>query len=113
MKRSSRWSGPAHPVTIPQMSGILWLVGTPIGNLGDLAPRAAEVLAAVDLIAAEDTRRSGRLLSGIGLNNPMVSYFEGNERERVGLILGGVDRALEPGRSVGPPLDARVVAGRE
>jgi 16S rRNA (cytidine1402-2'-O)-methyltransferase len=69
------------------MSGILWLVGTPIGNLGDLAPRAAEVLAAVDLIAAEDTRRSGRLLSGIGLNKPMVSYFEGNERERAGELL--------------------------
>ena len=69
------------------MSGILWLVGTPIGNLGDLSPRAAEVLGAVDLVAAEDTRRSGRLLSGIGLSKPLVSYFEGNERERANELL--------------------------
>ena len=76
------WSGATHPATIPRVSGILWLVGTPIGNLGDLSPRAVEVLAAADLVAAEDTRRSGRLLSGVGLTKPLVSYFEGNERER-------------------------------
>ncbi len=69
------------------MSGILWLVGTPIGNLGDLSPRAAQVLSDVDLVAAEDTRRSGRLLSGIGLSKPLVSYFEGNERERAAELL--------------------------
>jgi 16S rRNA (cytidine1402-2'-O)-methyltransferase len=69
------------------MSGILWLVGTPIGNLGDLAPRAAEVLAAADLVAAEDTRRTGRLLQGLGLKRPMISLFEGNERERTEELL--------------------------
>ena len=70
------------------MSGTLWIVGTPIGNLGDLAPRAGEVLGSVDLVAAEDTRRTGRLLQGIGVKRPMVSLFEGNERERTEELLG-------------------------
>ena len=69
------------------MSGTLWIVGTPIGNLGDLGPRAAEVMAAVDVVAAEDTRRTGRLLQGLGLKRPMVSLFEGNERERTEELL--------------------------
>jgi 16S rRNA (cytidine1402-2'-O)-methyltransferase len=66
------------------MTGILWLVGTPIGNLGDLTDRARATLASADVIAAEDTRRTGRLLESIGLHPrpPLVSYFEGNERER-------------------------------
>ena len=64
------------------MEGTLWLVGSPIGNLGDLAPRAREVLSDVDLVACEDTRRTGRLLQGLDLRKPMVSFFEGNERER-------------------------------
>jgi 16S rRNA (cytidine1402-2'-O)-methyltransferase len=65
------------------MPGILFVVGTPIGNLGDLSPRARETLAQVSLVAAEDTRRSGRLLAGIGVRVPMLSFFEGNERQRV------------------------------
>ncbi len=69
------------------MGGTLWLVGTPIGNLGDLAPRARDTLAAVDLIAAEDTRRTGRLLSGFEINKPLISLFEGNERERTDELL--------------------------
>ena len=82
------------------MSGTLWLVATPIGNLGDLSDRARETLRSVDLIAAEDTRRTGRLLSSFGLGEhaPMLSYFEGNERERtselVGRLSGGADVAL-------------------
>src|ERR1700675_3934901 len=90
------WSGATHPATIPRVSGILWLVGTPIGNLGDLSPRAVEVLAAADLVAAEDTRRSGRLLSGVGLTKPLVSYFEGNERERAVELLA----RLQEGASI-------------
>jgi 16S rRNA (cytidine1402-2'-O)-methyltransferase len=78
------------------MAGTLWLVGTPIGNLGDLAPRAREVLASVDVIAAEDTRRSGRLLKGLDIRKPLVSFFEGNERERTEELL---DR-LKGGSSV-------------
>lgn len=62
--------------------GKLYIVGTPIGNLGDLSPRAAEVLAAVDFIAAEDTRVSRKLLVHLGLHKPMVSYYEHNLRER-------------------------------
>jgi 16S rRNA (cytidine1402-2'-O)-methyltransferase len=69
------------------MAGTLFVVGTPIGNLGDLTPRAAETLASVDLIAAEDTRRSGRLLAGIGIRKPLISLFEGNERERTPELL--------------------------
>ncbi|MEA2556145.1 MAG: rRNA (cytidine1402-2-O)-methyltransferase [Actinomycetota bacterium] len=64
------------------MAGTLFVVGTPIGNLGDLTQRAAETLAGVDLVAAEDTRRSGRLLDGMGIRKPIISLFEGNERER-------------------------------
>jgi 16S rRNA (cytidine1402-2'-O)-methyltransferase len=68
--------------SIDLVSGRLYLVGTPIGNLGDLTDRARETLQAVDVLAAEDTRRTGRLLSHVGIKRRMVSLFEGNERER-------------------------------
>ena len=80
------------------MSGILYLVGTPIGNLGDFSPRAAETLRNVDFVAAEDTRNSGLLLSRFDISKPMVSYFEHNKRERgeiiVERILAGESCAL-------------------
>lgn len=60
----------------------LYVVGTPIGNLGDLSPRAAEVLSEVDFIAAEDTRVTLKLLNHLGLKKPMVSYFEHNKAMR-------------------------------
>ncbi len=60
----------------------LFLVGTPIGNLGDLSPRALEVLEQVDFIAAEDTRVSLKLLNHFGLKKPLVSYYQHNLRER-------------------------------
>ena len=60
----------------------LYLVATPIGNLSDLSERAVKVLREVDFIAAEDTRNSGNLLSYLGIQKPMVSYFEHNKRER-------------------------------
>jgi 16S rRNA (cytidine1402-2'-O)-methyltransferase len=69
------------------MGGTLWLVATPIGNLADLSARAREVLGQVDVVACEDTRRTGRLLAGLKIKVPLVSYFEGNERERVGELL--------------------------
>lgn len=60
------------------MSGTLYLVATPIGNLGDFSPRAVETLAAVDFIAAEDTRVSVKLLNHFQIKKPMVSYHEHN-----------------------------------
>ena len=60
------------------MSGTLYLVATPIGNLGDLSPRAVETLEAVDFIAAEDTRVSVKLLNHFEIKKPLVSYHEHN-----------------------------------
>ena len=60
------------------MSGTLFLVATPIGNLGDLSPRAAGILEAVDFIAAEDTRVSLKLLNHLGLKKNLVSYHQHN-----------------------------------
>ena len=60
------------------MSGTLYLVATPIGNLGDLSPRAVETLEAVDFIAAEDTRVSVKLLNHFSIKKPLVSYHEHN-----------------------------------
>ena len=61
------------------MSGKLYLVATPIGNLGDLSPRAAETLAAADFVAAEDTRVSLKLLNHFNIKKPLVSYHEHNQ----------------------------------
>lgn len=64
----------------------LYVVGTPIGNLGDLSPRAAEILGGVDFIAAEDTRVTLKLLNHLGIKKPMVSYFEHNKAMRTSEI---------------------------
>ena len=113
------------------VTGTLYLVGTPIGNLGDLAPRAVETLAAVDLIAAEDTRRTGRLLAHLQLvDRPLISFFEGNERERTEEVLrrlrdgatvalvtdGGMPTVSDPGfrlvrACAAEGIDVRVVPG--
>ena len=62
---------------------ILYLVATPIGNLGDLSPRAREVLSSVDFIAAEDTRVTQKLLTACSLpRKPLISYYEHNRRAR-------------------------------
>ncbi len=62
--------------------GNLYVVGTPIGNLGDLSPRAIEALSNCDFIAAEDTRVTMKLLNHFGIKKPLVSYFEHNKLER-------------------------------
>ena len=61
------------------MAGVLYLVGTPIGNLGDFSPRAVETLENADFIAAEDTRVSVKLLNHFGIKKPLVSYHEHNK----------------------------------
>jgi len=62
--------------------GILYVVATPIGNLQDMTPRAIQTLKDVDLIAAEDTRHSGRLLHHFGIDTPMISYHQHNRVSR-------------------------------
>jgi len=77
--------------------GTLFIVGTPIGNLGDITARALETLRAVSLIAAEDTRRAGLLLKHFGIDQPILSLFEHNEAARVEQVLdalGAGDVAL-------------------
>ncbi len=74
------------------MSGILYVTGTPIGNLSDLSPRAISTLESVDFIAAEDTRVTLKLLNRFGIKKPMISYYEHNKRERGEII---ADRILK------------------
>jgi len=69
------------------MTGTLYLVGTPIGNLDDLSPRAQETLRRVDFIAAEDTRVTLKLLNRFGIKKPLVSYYEHNKIESAAVIL--------------------------
>ena len=63
------------------MAGTLYLVGTPIGNLGDFSPRAVETLRSVDFIAAEDTRVTLKLLNHFEIRKPLICYFEHNRAE--------------------------------
>lgn len=69
-----------NPMT--EASGVLYIVATPLGNLGDISPRALEVLGNVDRIAAEDTRHSGRLLQHFGISTRMLSLHEHNEKDQ-------------------------------
>ena len=86
----------AHP------NGRLLVVSTPIGNLGDLSPRAREALASAELVACEDTRHTGLLLSRLGVKARLVSYHEHNERARLPALLG----ALADGKTVALVSDA-------
>ena len=80
------------------MTGILYVVGTPIGNLGDWSPRAKEILQTADFIAAEDTRVTLKLLNKFEIDTPMVSYHEHNHKLRgdqiIGRLLAGESCAL-------------------
>ncbi|MFP3913401.1 MAG: 16S rRNA (cytidine(1402)-2'-O)-methyltransferase [Actinomycetota bacterium] len=84
------------------MPGRLFLCATPIGNLGDVTPRLRETLSGADVIYAEDTRRTGRLLSALGVTAKMRSFFTGNERRRTREL----ERDLRSGRDVAVVTDA-------
>ncbi len=82
--------------------GSLYVVSTPIGNLEDLSPRARRILASVDAVLAEDTRRTGLLLNHLGVQSPMLSFHQHNERSREDEVL----RRLGAGGSVALVSDA-------
>ena len=84
------------------MNGTLYLCATPIGNLGDISARCLEVLESVDLIAAEDTRRTVQLLNHFGISKPLTSYHEHNKREKGEYIIS----LLKDGKNVAQVSDA-------
>ena len=90
-------------------TGTLYIVSTPIGNLGDLSPRAAECLRSVDLIACEDTRHTGLLLSHLGIKNRLVPYNDINETRRAPVII----ETLSSGRDVALVCDAGTPGGSD
>jgi 16S rRNA (cytidine1402-2'-O)-methyltransferase len=69
------------------MNGTLYIIPTPIGNLGDITRRSAEVLSAVDIIACEDTRTSSVLLRHLGISKPLVSFHQHNEHRKVAELI--------------------------
>lgn len=82
--------------------GTLYLVGTPIGNLEDMTFRAVRLLQAVDVIAAEDTRHTGKLLQHFQITTPQVSYYEHNQKSRLPEML----RRLQQGQAIALVTDA-------
>lgn len=93
---------PFLPNKNPVLPGCLYLVSTPIGNLGDITLRALATLQDVDLVAAEDTRNTARLLKHFGIEKPLLSLHEHNELHRSRMICG----LLEEGKSLALVSDA-------
>ena len=84
------------------MQGKLYLVATPIGNLDDITIRAINILKEVDLIAAEDTRHTLKLLNHLNISKPLISYYKQNENIKKEVL---IDRILE-GKNIAVDTDA-------
>lgn len=84
------------------MQGKLYLVATPIGNLDDITIRAINILKEVDLIAAEDTRHTLKLLNHLNIPKPLISYYKQNENIKKEVL---IDRILE-GKNIAVVTDA-------
>jgi 16S rRNA (cytidine1402-2'-O)-methyltransferase len=89
-------------VSVTHVSGTLYIIATPIGNLEDITARAVRILGEVDLIACEDTRQTRKLLDRYGISKPLVSYHEHNEQPRSADLL----RELEAGKDIALVSDA-------
>lgn len=99
---ASRRASTGGAIGISVLPATLYLVATPIGNLADITQRAIAVLSQVDIIAAEDTRHSQRLLSHLGISKPLQAYHEHNEQAATPKLLA----ALEAGKSIALISDA-------
>ncbi|MFT5349248.1 MAG: 16S rRNA (cytidine1402-2'-O)-methyltransferase [Planctomycetota bacterium] len=88
--------------TVSNQSGLLYVVATPIGNLEDITERGRRILAEVDLIAAEDTRHSKKLLAHLGISTPMCAYHDHNEHKAA----SGIIELLKKGRNIALISDA-------
>jgi 16S rRNA (cytidine1402-2'-O)-methyltransferase len=102
---SLKIAGPRHFrefITVSNDPGTLFVVATPIGNLDDISARARDVLAETDIVAAEDTRRAGQLLTRLGCRKKLISLHEHNESERVDALTA----ALTAGQNVALISDA-------
>ena len=88
------------------MSGILYIVATPIGNLSDITIRAVEILKKVDAVLAEDTRHTKKLFDHYEIDSPLVAFHEHNENEKVDYILAqiGSGKSLALVSDAGTPL---------
>ena len=75
--------------------GVLYLVATPIGNLGDITQRAIATLEAADLVAAEDTRHSGRLLQHLGLHKPLLAYHDHSDAQALEKLMAALDTGAQ------------------
>jgi 16S rRNA (cytidine1402-2'-O)-methyltransferase len=85
----------AEQAAASRTAGCLYVVGTPLGNLEDLSPRGARVLATVDMIACEDTRSSQRILQHIGVFKPLMAYHEHNETRQAVVLADMVQNGSE------------------
>ncbi|MEZ7972153.1 MAG: 16S rRNA (cytidine(1402)-2'-O)-methyltransferase [Pseudomonadales bacterium] len=100
--RTSAWNGKRIFLIIGDKLSTLYVVATPIGNLGDISQRAIEVLSTVDVIAAEDTRHTGKLLSEFSISSKLIALHDHNEDRSTARII----QMLEDGQNIAMVSDA-------